>query len=168
MALPPPVGVQKQVVALAPSGHVVVLGTAGSGKTTMAIHRAALLNHACSNDDDRFDRSILSHWFGPWCMRRSRYLIKRLCSRRASRVGQTGERRRPGSMQGRVMLKSEASFETRGASARAAKREPASDPARTALCVACVIGRMQQCLLGRQHTDRRPKQYVLTYIGDVR
>lgn len=39
--LPEPIGVQKEVVALRARGHVVVLGTAGSGKTTMAVHRAA-------------------------------------------------------------------------------------------------------------------------------
>jgi superfamily I DNA/RNA helicase len=41
--LPPPQGKQREVVALTPEGHVVVLGTAGSGKTTMAIHRAAFV-----------------------------------------------------------------------------------------------------------------------------
>ncbi len=41
--LPQPIGKQKEVVALAPGGHTVVLGTAGSGKTVMAIHRAAFL-----------------------------------------------------------------------------------------------------------------------------
>ena len=40
MPLPQPVGKQREVVALTPLGHAVVLGTAGSGKTTMAIHRA--------------------------------------------------------------------------------------------------------------------------------
>jgi superfamily I DNA/RNA helicase len=44
MPLPEPIGVQKEVVALEPRGHVVVLGTAGSGKTTMAVHRAALVS----------------------------------------------------------------------------------------------------------------------------
>jgi superfamily I DNA/RNA helicase len=43
MPLPQPVGAQREVVALDPFGHYVVLGTAGSGKTTMAIHRAAFL-----------------------------------------------------------------------------------------------------------------------------
>jgi superfamily I DNA/RNA helicase len=43
MPLPQPVGAQREVVALDPVGHYVVLGTAGSGKTTMAIHRAAFL-----------------------------------------------------------------------------------------------------------------------------
>lgn len=45
MPLPEPIGVQKEVVALEPRGHVVVLGTAGSGKTTMAVHRAALVSN---------------------------------------------------------------------------------------------------------------------------
>jgi superfamily I DNA/RNA helicase len=43
VALPRPQGKQKEVVALRPEGHAVVLGTAGSGKTTMALHRAAFL-----------------------------------------------------------------------------------------------------------------------------
>lgn len=41
MPLPEPIGRQKQVLYLPGKGHHVVLGTAGSGKTTMAIHRAA-------------------------------------------------------------------------------------------------------------------------------
>lgn len=45
--LPEPVGAQKSVVYLRDSGHVVVLGTAGSGKTTMAVTRAMwLADHA--------------------------------------------------------------------------------------------------------------------------
>lgn len=43
MALPEPRGKQREVLALPGRGHTVVLGTAGSGKTTMAIHRAAFL-----------------------------------------------------------------------------------------------------------------------------
>ncbi|MDO8211010.1 3'-5' exonuclease [Conexibacter sp. CPCC 206217] len=43
MTLPRPVGEQRRVVSMTPSGHAVVLGTAGSGKTTMAVHRAAHL-----------------------------------------------------------------------------------------------------------------------------
>lgn len=40
MVLPTPVGRQREVVYLAAQGHLVVLGTAGTGKTVMAIHRA--------------------------------------------------------------------------------------------------------------------------------
>lgn len=48
--LPTPKGKQKEVLAVPGEGHTVVLGTAGSGKTTMAIHRAAILaNHLTSN-----------------------------------------------------------------------------------------------------------------------
>ena len=43
MPLPTPVERQREVVCLAATGHQVVLGTAGSGKTTMAILRAAYL-----------------------------------------------------------------------------------------------------------------------------
>ena len=42
--LPRPVGRQANVVYLNPQGHQAVLGTAGSGKTVMAIHRAAYLS----------------------------------------------------------------------------------------------------------------------------
>lgn len=40
MALPKPKGIQLEVLDLKPIGHNVVLGTAGSGKTTLAIYRA--------------------------------------------------------------------------------------------------------------------------------
>ena len=43
--LPQPVGRQKEVLCLPPEGHIVVLGTAGSGKTTLAILRARYLAH---------------------------------------------------------------------------------------------------------------------------
>lgn len=43
MPLPAPIGQQREVVTLDHRGHTVVLGTAGSGKTTMAVHRAAYL-----------------------------------------------------------------------------------------------------------------------------
>ncbi|MCB8836912.1 UvrD-helicase domain-containing protein [Aurantimonas sp. VKM B-3413] len=43
MPLPNPVARQREVVCLPAVGHHVVLGTAGSGKTTMAILRAAFL-----------------------------------------------------------------------------------------------------------------------------
>lgn len=54
--LPPPIGRQKEVLALPPSGHIVVLGTAGSGKTTLAIHRAAFL---ADPDTDHGGRTLL-------------------------------------------------------------------------------------------------------------
>src|ERR1700686_3989713 len=43
MSLPTPIGRQKEVLYLPAEGHVAVLGTAGSGKTTLAILRAAHL-----------------------------------------------------------------------------------------------------------------------------
>lgn len=43
MSLPTPVARQREVVCLPAKGHQVVLGTAGSGKTTMAILRSAYL-----------------------------------------------------------------------------------------------------------------------------
>jgi superfamily I DNA/RNA helicase len=43
MSLPAPVGRQANVVSLPATGHQVVLGTAGTGKTTMAMWRAAHL-----------------------------------------------------------------------------------------------------------------------------
>lgn len=35
-----PTGKQQEVMALPAKGHIVVLGTAGSGKTTIALYRA--------------------------------------------------------------------------------------------------------------------------------
>lgn len=43
MVLPKPIGLQREVLALPDQGHFIVLGTAGSGKTTMAIYRARYL-----------------------------------------------------------------------------------------------------------------------------
>jgi superfamily I DNA/RNA helicase len=43
MGLPKPIGRQKEVLTLPAHGHFAVLGTAGSGKTTLAILRAAYL-----------------------------------------------------------------------------------------------------------------------------
>lgn len=43
MAIPEPIGKQQEVVCLGVTGHHIVLGTAGSGKTTMAITRAKYL-----------------------------------------------------------------------------------------------------------------------------
>jgi superfamily I DNA/RNA helicase len=43
MSLPKPIGRQKEVLCLPAQGHFAVLGTAGSGKTTLAILRSAYL-----------------------------------------------------------------------------------------------------------------------------
>ena len=43
-SLPIPVGRQREVLYLPPTGHTVVLGTAGSGKTTLAILRSIYLS----------------------------------------------------------------------------------------------------------------------------
>lgn len=43
-ALPSPIGRQREVLNLPPHGHTVVLGTAGSGKTTLAILRSLFLS----------------------------------------------------------------------------------------------------------------------------
>ena len=44
MTEPSPVGRQREVLYLPPQGHVIVLGTAGSGKTTLAILRSLYLS----------------------------------------------------------------------------------------------------------------------------
>ena len=66
MALPAPQGKQSEVVALKPAGHIVVLGTAGSGKTTMAIHRAAYLANELAEHGGRtllttFNTSLVTY-----------------------------------------------------------------------------------------------------------
>lgn len=53
MGLPRPQGHQRDVVYLASQGHHVVLGTAGTGKTVMAIHRAAHLADARTQNAGR-------------------------------------------------------------------------------------------------------------------
>jgi len=53
MYLPSPKGRQKEVLYLPAQGHVVVLGTAGSGKTTLAILRAAYLAKKFTDPDRR-------------------------------------------------------------------------------------------------------------------
>ena len=55
-AIPNPVGRQKEVLTLPAHGHTVVLGTAGSGKTTLAVHRALYL---ANPDTDHFGRTLL-------------------------------------------------------------------------------------------------------------
>ena len=52
-ALPRPVGRQREVLYLPPSGHTVVLGTAGSGKTTLAILRSLYLSDPTTDHGGR-------------------------------------------------------------------------------------------------------------------
>lgn len=64
--LPTPVGLQIGVLALPPEGHHVILGTAGSGKTTMAMLRALQLADARTEHYGRtllvtFNRSLLAY-----------------------------------------------------------------------------------------------------------
>ena len=45
---------QKKIIEYKPSGHTLVKGVAGSGKTTVAVHRIPmLLEHYCFEEDDR-------------------------------------------------------------------------------------------------------------------
>ncbi|NUV43327.1 3'-5' exonuclease [Streptomyces sp. CAI-24] len=53
MGLPTPVGRQSHVAYLPPTGHQVVLGTAGTGKTVMAIYRALHLSNPAVNGSGR-------------------------------------------------------------------------------------------------------------------
>src|SRR6185436_9402570 len=66
MSLPQPVGRQKEVLCLPAQGHVVVLGTAGSGKTTMAVHRALYLANPRTDHHGRtllltFNRCLVAY-----------------------------------------------------------------------------------------------------------
>ena len=66
MALPNPIGRQREVVYLPSQGHQVVLGTAGSGKTSMAVLRAALLSNGAFPGSGRtllvtFNRTLSSY-----------------------------------------------------------------------------------------------------------
>lgn len=45
---------QRKIIELEPNGHMLVKGVAGSGKTTVAVHRASFLKeHFCPEKDDR-------------------------------------------------------------------------------------------------------------------
>jgi superfamily I DNA/RNA helicase len=66
MALPLPVGRQKEVLRLPAQGHFAVLGTAGSGKTTLAILRSAHLADPQTNHGGRtllvtFNRALVAY-----------------------------------------------------------------------------------------------------------
>lgn len=57
MSLPNPAGRQKEVLYLPAQGHTVVLGTAGSGKTTLAILRSLYL---ADPSTDHYGRTLLA------------------------------------------------------------------------------------------------------------
>ncbi|WP_338732623.1 3'-5' exonuclease [Bacillus subtilis] len=65
MPLPTPEGRQKEVLCLPEKGHYVVLGTAGSGKTTLAIHRAAYLANRLKSKEKvllvTFNKSLVTY-----------------------------------------------------------------------------------------------------------
>lgn len=71
--LPLPIGRQREVLYLPGQGHVVVLGTAGSGKTTLAILRSAYLGNPNTDNNGRtllvtYNRALVSylrHFQGP-------------------------------------------------------------------------------------------------------
>ncbi len=66
MPLPIPIGRQKEVLYLPAKGHVAVLGTAGSGKTTLAILRSAYLADPATDHSGRtllvtFNRALVTY-----------------------------------------------------------------------------------------------------------
>ena len=58
---------QRKIIELEPSGHSLIKGVAGSGKTTVAIRRVTFLkNHYCPEDDDNvllvtFNKTLLKY-----------------------------------------------------------------------------------------------------------
>jgi SOS regulatory protein LexA len=58
---------QKKLIQMEPSGHSLIKGVAGSGKTTVAVHRIPyLMNHFCFDKDDRillvtFNKTLLNY-----------------------------------------------------------------------------------------------------------
>ena len=45
---------QRKIIESKPNGHMLVKGVAGSGKTTVAVHKIPfLLKHYCPADEDR-------------------------------------------------------------------------------------------------------------------
>lgn len=64
--LPTPIGKQREVLYLSANGHTVVLGTAGSGKTTLAILRSAYLADPSTSHSGRtllvtFNRALVTY-----------------------------------------------------------------------------------------------------------
>lgn len=58
---------QKKLIQMEPSGHMLIKGVAGSGKTTVAVHRIPfLMNHYCHEPEDRillvtFNKTLLNY-----------------------------------------------------------------------------------------------------------
>lgn len=58
---------QKKLIQMDPSGHLLIKGVAGSGKTTVAVHRIPyLMNHHCHEKDDKillvtFNKTLLNY-----------------------------------------------------------------------------------------------------------
>src|SRR5690625_1295915 len=58
---------QRKIIELEPNGHMLVKGVAGSGKTTVAVHRLAFLKeHYCPENDDHillvtFNKTLLKY-----------------------------------------------------------------------------------------------------------
>ena len=60
MALPIPIGRQREVLCLPAKGHFVILGTAGSGKTTLAILRSAYLSDPSTDHHGKTSSGVLT------------------------------------------------------------------------------------------------------------
>ncbi len=58
---------QRKIIESKPNGHMLVRGVAGSGKTTVAVHKIPfLLKHYCPADEDRilvvtFNKSLINY-----------------------------------------------------------------------------------------------------------
>lgn len=58
---------QRKIIESKPNGHILVRGVAGSGKTTVAVHKIPfLLKHYCLADEDRilvvtFNKSLINY-----------------------------------------------------------------------------------------------------------
>ena len=73
-----PKGTQAEVLALEPKGHIVVLGTAGSGKTTMALLRAEHLSNLEDNPKVlivTFNRALVAYMNNIQTTSRSRRVV---------------------------------------------------------------------------------------------
>lgn len=66
MSLPKPIGCQREVLCLQAQGHIAVLGTAGSSKTTLAILRSAYLTNPTTDHHGKtllvtFNRALVTY-----------------------------------------------------------------------------------------------------------